>query len=362
MTMAPTRMKRADLRLHTEPESRCGQPAAPRHDRWVGLLDGLSPLLAALLVLLMLAAISPASAAADGPLTPTATDYLARITQVPPGIEATVVDGYLSLWLKVPADRKVVVLDFRGAPWVRFNRAGVQVNKNSQEYYLSQVPVPETPPGGLTRTTRPHWVSVSSGHSYMWREGRMHALAAVALTPGESYVGRWSITLDINGRRAQLVGGLWHTGAPSIVWFWPILVLLACTLAAWRVRSADLDRRLGQILTLTLLGLIAVATAARYLHGRPGIALGSVGFLIVILAAIAAAALGVLRRRAGLPLMLGTAIVALWTGLKMITVLTHGYVLLAIPAPLARCVVAALLGGSLGLALIGMRALDRDVA
>jgi hypothetical protein len=311
---------------------------------------------------LAFAAISPATAAADGPLTPVATDYLARITNVPPGIQAKVVDGYLSLWLKVPPDRTVVVLDFRGAPWVRFGRAGVQVNQNSQEYYLSQVPVAAVPPRGLTRTTRPHWISVSSGHSYMWREGRMHALAAVALTPGKSYVGRWSIAVTINGHPAQLVGGLWHTGAPSIVWFWPIVVLLACALAAWRVRSADLDRRLGAALTLTLLALIAIATAARYLHGRPGVGLGSVALLIVILAAVGAAALGVVRRRAGLPLMLGTAIVALWTGLKMITVLTHGYVLLAIPALPARSVVAALLGGSLGLALIGMRAVDRDAA
>jgi hypothetical protein len=306
------------------------------------------------------AALSPASAAADGPLTPTATDYLARLTRIPAGIDAKVVDGYLSLWMRVPADMRVVVLDFRGAPWVRFDRAGVQVNHNSQEYYLSQVPVPAIPPGDLTSTTRPHWISVSSSHTYLWREGRMHALATVAPTPGRSYVGKWSIRMQIDGRPAELVGGLWHTGSPSIVWFWPIVVLLACALAAWRVRSAELDRRLGRWLTLTLLALIAIATAARYLHGRPGVGIGSVLLLVVILAAISAAAAAVVRERAGLPLMLGTAIVALWTGLKMITVLTHGYVLLPLPALVARSVIAALLGGSLGLALIGMRALDRD--
>ena len=141
----------------------------------------------------------------------------------------------------------------------------------------------------------------------------------------------------IDGRAAHLVGGIWHTGAPSIVWFWPIFVLLACALAAWRVRSAELDRRLGRSLTLTLLALIGLATAARYLHGRPGVGIGSILLLLVILAALGAATLAVLRNRAGLPLMVGTAIVALWTGLKMITVLDARLaVLLPIPALLAQ--------------------------
>ena len=71
----------------------------------------------------------------------------------------------------------------------------MQVNQNSQEYYLSQVPVPAIPPADLTRATRPHWIPVSSTHAYLWREGRMHALATVALTPGRSYVGEWTIAL-----------------------------------------------------------------------------------------------------------------------------------------------------------------------
>ena len=124
----------------------------------------------------------PASASADGPITPTATDYLARITHVPAGVEAKVVDGYLNLWMRVPARSTVVVLDFRGAPWVRFDPAGVQINLNSEEYYLSQVPVPALAPTGLTPATAPRWVSVSTGHSYMWREGRMHALTAMLVS------------------------------------------------------------------------------------------------------------------------------------------------------------------------------------
>ncbi|HWF55313.1 MAG TPA: hypothetical protein VG223_11820, partial [Solirubrobacteraceae bacterium] len=105
----------------------------------------------------------PATAAADGPITPTATDYLARVAHVPAGIQAKVVDGYLNLWVQVPPTARMTVLDFAGAPWVRFSPAGVAINRNSEEYYLSQVPVPAVVPAGLTATTPPHWVMVSSG-------------------------------------------------------------------------------------------------------------------------------------------------------------------------------------------------------
>jgi hypothetical protein len=353
MTVTPTRTKRAELHLRTAPECRRGPLAAAPAHAWLGLLVG------SLLAILGLGAILPAAAAADGPVTPTATNYLARVTRVPAGVEAKVVDGYLNLWMSVPAGENVLVLDFRGALWVRFDSAGVQVNHNSQEYYLSQTPVPAVPPSGLTRTTPPRWVSVSSGHTYMWREGRMHALAAIALPPGTTKVGTWSIAMRVAGHPATLTGALWYTGPPSIVWFWPIIVFLSCALAAWRVRSPELDRRLGKAVTLALLVLIAVGMAGRYLHGRPGISPGNVVLLLVIIVALAAAAGRVLSGRSGLPLLLATAVVGLWAGLTLITVLTHGYVLLAVPAFVARSVTAALLGGSLSLALIGVRTLDR---
>ena len=54
--------------------------------------------LAAVLLAVSATATLPSVASADGPMTPTATDYLARVTHAPAGIDAKVVDGYLSLW------------------------------------------------------------------------------------------------------------------------------------------------------------------------------------------------------------------------------------------------------------------------
>ena len=304
-------------------------------------------------------ALVPGSAAADGPVTPTATNYLARVTRAPTGIEVKVVDAYLNLWVKVPPHADVTILDFRGAPWVRFTPGGVAINHNSQEYYLSQVPVPAVPPTGLTRTTPPHWVRVSSGHAYVWREGRLHALATIALAPGQSYVGSWRIPVLINGSAGSIVGGVWHRGAPSIVWFWPVLVLLLCALAAWRLRSPDLDRRLSLWLALLLLALVAVGMGGKYLHGSPAVTAGNVVLLVVTLAVLGAVAGRLLGGRVGGPRRLVAAVIALWAGVTLLPVLTHGYALVALPIFLVRVIAATLLGGALSLALFGVRMLDR---
>ena len=57
------------------------------------------------LLVAVLAALGalPATALADGPVTPTATNYFARVTHVPAGVQAQAVNAYLNLWVRVPA-------------------------------------------------------------------------------------------------------------------------------------------------------------------------------------------------------------------------------------------------------------------
>jgi hypothetical protein len=39
------------------------------------------------------------------------------------------------MWLRVPGSATVVVVDYRGAPYLRFWPAGVEVNTNSSMFY-----------------------------------------------------------------------------------------------------------------------------------------------------------------------------------------------------------------------------------
>ena len=319
----------------------------------------LGRLLAVAGALLALAGAFPGVAAADGPSVPIATSYRATVTHLPAGLRAQVVDGYQQLWLSVPPDDSVVVPDYRGAPWVRFDRAGVSINENSEMYYLDQTPVAETPPANLKPTTPPHWTQVSSGHAYMWREGRLHGLISEALAPGTTYVGSWIVPIELNGRRATISGALWHANAPPLVWFWPIVVLIACVLAGWRLRRPHLDARLARGLALALLTAITVAAAGRELHGRPAVGTGQLLVLALVVVCIAYGATRVLGGQAGYFLLFAIAFASLWAGGILITTLLRPFVLMAIPGFLARGATVVCLGGGVSLILVSLRMLGQ---
>jgi hypothetical protein len=304
--------------------------------------------LAGVLILILAALAMPSTAAAHGPVDPAATIYLARIAQVPAGVRGQVIDGDQRMWLRVAPTRTVLVLDYQEAPYLRFSPAGVQINESSEMFYLNQVPA-ELPPPGTGPRAAPRWRRVSSGHTYDWHDGRLSDLAASALAPGATYVGRWRIPLRVDGAQSAIVGGLYYRPSPSIVWFWPILVTLACVLAVARLRRPELDERVARALAAVALTAFAVAGAGQQLHGRPAVSLGQEITLAVALAfSVWAARRLVLRRHGWFTFFLISA-VAIWEGASLITVLLDGFVLLALPTVVARAAVVACLSSGLAL-------------
>jgi hypothetical protein len=297
----------------------------------------------------------PGSASAHGPVAPVALDYLARVRALPAGLDAKVVDGDQRMWLRAPPSQTVVILDYRGAPYLRFSRLGVEVNHNSAMFYLNQTPFALTPPPGLGPRTPPNWARVSDGHEYGWHDGRLHALATVALNPGTSFVGTWRVPILLDGRSSAISGGLWHAPPPSIVWFWPIAVILFCVLAAWRVRRPELDRLTARVLGLGALAAVATAGLARQLHGRPTVSVFQLVELAAILAFVAWGFARVAWRRPGFFTYFVIAIIALWQGLELIPTLTNGFVLIALPAFVARAATVIAVGTAAGLLLLVFR-------
>jgi hypothetical protein len=317
--------------------------------------SALGPARLAILAAIVLLAAVPATAEAHGPIAPVASTYLAQVTEIPAGFEAKVVDGDLRMWLEAPPSATVIVLDYRNAPYLRFSPSGIQVNENSSMYYLNQTPVPEVPPTNLSSSTPPSWHSVSGGHAYQWHDGRLHALAAIALQPGTNYVGRWTVPIELNGRLTSISGTVLHAAHPSIVWFWPIMVLLACVLAAWRVRDPALDARLARGLALTALIATTVAALGHQLHGRPTVSAGQLVELVAILAFVGWGLRRVLRERPGYFAYFAIAFVALWQGLTLVSTLVYGFVLIALPAFLARTASVVCLASGAGILLLVYR-------
>ena len=303
---------------------------------------------AALLGVLLAALALPGAAAAHGPADPTASTYLAKVVSVPPGIEAKVVDGDQRMWLSVAPGSTAVVLDYRGAPYLRFAKAGVQVNQSSAMFFLNQVPA-QTPPADLTPATPPRWELVSSGLAYGWHDGRLHALATTAIAPGARFVGRWSIPVRVDGATRTITGDLFHAGRPPIVWFWPVIVVLACVLAGLRLRRPELDWAIARGLAGTAVAAFVLAGVGQQLHGRPFVSVGQLIVLALVVAFGAWAMRRIVLRRHGWFTLFAVSVAAIWEGTSLVAVLRDGFVLLALPAPLARAAVTGCLAAGAGL-------------
>jgi hypothetical protein len=300
----------------------------------------------------------PAVAHAHGPIDPEASDNLARITHVPAGLQARVVDGDLRLWLQVPRSERVVVLDYQGAPYLRFTSQGVQTNENSPMFYLNLVP-PITPSIKLTAKLRPAWHEVSHGRVAEWHDGRLEALATDLQAPGARVLGRWYVPLTVNGHAARITGVLDHAPRPSWAWLWPIAAILLMLPALLRLRDSGLERRVGAaLLAATLAGIVA-ASLGSGLHGRPGLS----GFRLVIMFAELLIAgwctVRLARRRSGPIVYAAAASVALVRGVTGIAVLWRGYVLLALPAAVGRGAIVVCLAGGVALAVLTIAIVDR---
>jgi hypothetical protein len=301
--------------------------------------------------LLCLALFPSAAAAHTGASNPVASSYLAKLTGVPAGIEARVVGGDLRMWIRVSSPQTVIVQDYRGAPYLRFSPSGVDVNTNSSMYYLNQ-PTPLRPPARLTRTTSPNWVRAGFGDAYAWHDGRLHALASVALAPGQTQAGTWRIPLIVNGTHTAISGILEHANDPSIVWFWPILVLLLCLWAGSRLGRRRLDAATASVLALSALAGIVVLAVGHELQGEPFVSPGQEIILSLVLAFAAALTVQVLWKGPGPVSLILTLVAALWGGVQFLPTLLHGFVLMAVPTFLARLATVTCLSCGIGLIVL----------
>jgi hypothetical protein len=313
---------------------------------------------AGLALVALVALVHPAVAHAHGPIDPEASDNLARITHVPAGLHARVVDGDLRLWLQVPRPERVVVLDYQGAPYLRINRQGVQTNENSPMFYLNLVP-PITPSISLTAHLRPAWREVSHGRVAEWHDGRLAALATDLQAPGARLLGRWYVPLTVDGRPARITGVLVHAPRPSWAWLWPIAAILLTLPALLRLRDTELERRVGAVLVAVTLAGIVAASLGSGLHGRPGLSGFRLGIMFGELLIAGWCTVRLARRRSGPIVYAATASVALLRGVTGITVLWRGYVLLALPAAVGRGAVVVCLAGGVALAVLTIAIVDR---
>jgi hypothetical protein len=309
----------------------------------------------ALAVALLAAVLLPSTASAHvGRVPPAATDYLARISSIPPGLAARIVDGDQGIWLRVKPSLTVVVTGLRGERYLRFSRTGVAVNTRSATWFLDRVH-PQVVPSGVTSSTPPQWKELTSRHSWTWHEGRLHAPALAAHPSGNAFLGRWTVPIVVDGRGTAIEGGLWQSAPASLLWFWPLLVFAACIPALLGLRDARLEAAVGAVLAGVALVAAAVARLGRELYGRPTVS--SWQLVLVAATCLVAVGLALLYSRGDWRALGGIVIgiAAVYQGAALLATLRDGWVLAAFPAWLERSATAVSLASGAALILVSLR-------
>ncbi len=309
---------------------------------------------------LVAALVAPATAFGHaGKTAPTATDFQARIDGLRPAtaaVTAKVVDGDSRLWLRASPTAVVVVPGSAGEPLLRFDRRGVLVNVRSLTAKGDGIALRDLHPDPDLRAP-PVWHRLTSGHSYLWHEHRLHALEPLARgAHATTTVGRWTVPLLIDGRPHALSGVLvYHP--PGSVWSWALLACAIAVISATALAGSPRARqRLGVPAVALAVLLVWMLRIGRELYGRPDVT--ATNEVEIVLTSVVGLALlvGIARREPSVrrlaTLLAGAG--CLYEGLTMLAVLGHAVALTALPTAVARPAVAAVLGlgpGLLALAL-----------
>jgi hypothetical protein len=279
-------------------------------------------------------------ASAHGRSQVNALDFVARITSTGAdagALRARVLDGDRKLELRVAAGHTVVVRGYGGEPFLRFSSVGVDVNEHSLTALTLGLVRGSNP--ALSPTASPTWSSVSSRHRFAWHDHRLGPRPDRRYAEGD--VAGWAVPIVVDSRPDRIVGRLLHERGPPL---WPWLGLFAAAVVAG---GALAGLRLDRIRTGVTLSAAACACAAAlllsialgFVPGRSvAAAWGSAAFSSVI--AAAAIPVLVLARGARRPVAGAIGLFAALAGVSHVSVLTHGFVIAALPTMWTRVAAA----------------------
>ena len=306
-----------------------------------------------------------APAGAHGVNGPPASNFATRLDGVEPATQATSVSlapDRESISLRVIGKAHVVVLGYRGEPYLRVDAHGVWENRSSPAVALNRSRIPGNM-RPIARIAAPHWVRISTRPSATWHDHRTHWMGgttprAVRQDPDHGHtITTWSIPMKIDGRDAVIAGAIdWRP--PPAAWPWWFL-------AAALVGAVGVGSRLprGARIVGAVLGTMAVAETVHLwgswpfsdssVGGRIGEGLPSIGAILACVVAL----VWVARRgvwSAAPVLVLAGLFVFVSGGAADLSTLSHAFVPSRLDPVVARVLVALALGLGAGTAIVGL--------
>ena len=168
----------------------------------------------------------------------------------------------------------------------------VQLNRNSEAYYVNADRYGAAPPLGVGADIEPDWETVGDDGRVAWHDHRIHWMSptppdSVDTTDG-SRVTEYAVPLVVDGELVVAEGTLDYVPERS----WAVVGLLAVLGLVAGALVTRRDRRVGAVLLLvvggTVVGLLLAAEAGRapgFDIATPPIALAAVGALAPVLGA-----------------------------------------------------------------------------
>jgi hypothetical protein len=170
---------------------------------------------------------------------PRPTNYRSRVVAMSPavpGISARVVDLGNKFELTNRTSSEITVLGYEAEPYLRIGPSGVFENLHSQATYINRTRLGGSVPADIdtSPTAVPQWKKISSGHSALWHDHRIHWMEAqapppVAQAPGSFlHLSQQNIVFLFNGQRVAVAVALdWVPGPSGLPWIPPLVVLFA---------------------------------------------------------------------------------------------------------------------------------------
>jgi len=267
----------------------------------------------AAIVFLGLAAPAASAHTISGPRP---TNYRSRVVAMSPaiaGISARVVDLGNKFELTNRTSTEITVLGYEAEPYLRIGPSGVFENLHSQATYINRTRLVGTVPRDIdtSPTAVPQWKKISSGHSALWHDHRIHWMEAqppppVAQAPGSFlHLSQQNIVFLFNGQRVAVAVALdWVPGPSGLPWIPPLVVLFAVGVLGAAVPKWW--RLLAVLVALVVLVVLSdAAHAIAFEIPRPGANptkvvqfLGGSFVSIAVWVASVPTVFGLLRRRA----------------------------------------------------------------
>ncbi len=308
-------------------------------------------------IVLALVASGPAFADPAGP-----TDYRSEVTEVAPptpeiGIE--IVGGDSFVVLDVEPGTEVLVLGYRGEPYLRFDPDGsVWENRRSPAAYLNEERYGNEFPPEADPDADPEWERVGGGGTYAWHDHRAHWMQPQppAGGPGDRIL-EGVIPLFVDGAEVDVtVVSTWQEPASRLPIYAAIVVALGLVGVGWLLLRRESP---WWVATAVPVAALAVVTGVLQYRSLPASTEPRLVWVVLPVLALAAAAVAVVAGRLGRGFVAtGAALVAgvelaMWGGIKR-DGLTAALIPSDAPGWLDRFATTLALVSGIGLALLAL--------